>query len=83
MGFLSGFFSNDILGLYREPTAYKMADGRIATFTYFLPETKERMKCLGYLEKYGLRILLYQYPGTLEELAEEAQANPHLRLMED
>jgi hypothetical protein len=67
--------SNDILGIYNQPTAYQLADGRIAIFNYLLPDSDKRFKSPCFLKHDGRRIVIYEYDGTQDDLMMEAQKN--------
>jgi hypothetical protein len=88
MGFLSEFFngfgfgvSNDILGLNNKPTAYRV----VGLPEFFIvscpfPNTEKRMKILGYTVENGIKILVYDYPGTFDDIQKEALNTPMVKI---
>jgi len=66
--------TNDLFGIYNQPTAYQTNEGRILFLPTLLPDTVKRMKPLGYTKHQGNRIIVYDYPGTIVDLDKEAGA---------
>jgi len=68
---MSSLISNDIFGIYRNPTGYMMETGKIHLIEYRLIDTDSRMERLGYIESNGIRYPVYKYCGTFDEFEQE------------
>jgi hypothetical protein len=65
-----GFRNNDILGIYDNPTMYEV-EGRNALVTYPFADSDKRMEKKGWMKVKGRRVIVYKYPGTLQDFTLE------------